>query len=328
MRRIVNVPDVSPADDRFVELDADWVRLSGLPANAIERAIRRPRLSRYRAAWQAAGAAVGDAAVISHMPLMTAAVERALALRGRTPAHLAFSFNFTKLPGDPKRKSLAKAFSRVARFAVYSAYERGLYARYFDIDPARIEPVVWTQDTPELAADFPRIEGPYLCAIGGEGRDFPTLLKAFAGLPNGIGAVLIARPHSLVGLTVPSNVRVFANLPPPQTWAMANGSLGVLVPLLSRETCCGQVTLVSAKLLGLPMVTSVSEATGEYVDGRAAILQTEPGDVGALLGAIERLADDRDALRAAAISAVPHERAIHDRSIWSDYIARFLNDTA
>jgi len=328
-RRIVNVPDVSSADDPFVDLPAfEWVRLSGLPANVIERKIRRPRLSRYRAAWAAAGAATGDAAVISHLPLMTAAVERALGLRGRTPPHLAFSFNFTKLPEGGKRQSLAKAFARVARFAVYSGYERQLYARHFDLDPARIQPVVWTQDAPELAADFPHMDGPYVCAIGGEGRDFPTLLSALARLPKGIGAVVIARPHNLEGLTIPANVRVLANLPPPRTWALAAGSLGVLVPLLSRETCCGQVTLVSAKLLGLPMVTSVSEATGEYVDGREAILQTEAGDVDALVGAIERLADEREVLKAAAVAAVPRERALHDRSIWADYVARFLSDVA
>lgn len=325
--RIVNVPDISPADDPFVDLGAhEWVRLSGLPANALERAVRRPRVARYRAALQAALAARGRAIVVSHLPLMSAAVARALPLLGRRAPHLAFSFNFTRLPDGVRRAALARAFARIDRFAIYSRYEQALYADWFGIAPDRLRPVIWTQDVPEIAAVPLPIAAPYVCAIGGEGRDFATLLAALATRPAGLGAVVIARPHSLIGMTIPENVRIFTDLGPPETWAIAAGSVGVLVPLLSEETCCGQVTLVGAKLLGLPLVTSRAHATEDYVAGRPAVLVTPPRDVPALRAAIERLADEQASLRAAARDAIPAERAIHDRAHWADYLAAFIKD--
>ncbi len=330
MRRIVFAPDISPADDPFVDLGdragpVEWVRLSGLPANAIERRIRRPRLSRYRAAWQVAEAAKPGAVVISGLPRMTAAVSGALALRGKRPPHLGFAFNFTDLPVGGDRTRLARMFARVTQFTPFSAFERGLYASYFDIDPAKIAPVIWTQEAPPLAPSGLERARPYVCAIGGEARDFGTLLAALAKRPAGVDAIIIARPHSIGGLPVPEGVEVMSNIPFDVTWRIAADSLGVLVPLRNAETCCGHLTLVCAKLLGIPLVTSFSEGTAEYVEGRAGVLVTPPRDVAALRGAIERLADEQQAMRAAAEAAVLTETAFHHRSKWADYLADFIN---
>lgn len=102
--------------------------------------------------------------------------------------------------------------------------------------------------------------------------------------------VIIAKPHSLAGLLVPDNVMVLINIPLAQTWRIAQDSLGVLVPLLSRETCCGQITLVSAKLLGLPLVKILAHATREYVQGRTAVLACELGDARAFVGLANQMA--------------------------------------
>ena len=118
---IVNVPDVSTAEV-FVDLPAvdgrplAWVQHSGLPANALERAVRRPRLSRYRAAWRAAGDARRADLVISHLPRMTAALERMLERRAVRQPHLAFSFNFTDLPAGRDLARLSRALAGVERF--------------------------------------------------------------------------------------------------------------------------------------------------------------------------------------------------------------------
>ncbi len=79
----------------------------------------------------------------------------------------------------------------------------------------------------------------------------------------------------------------------------------MLVPLKTRETCCGHITLVSTKLLGLPMITTRAYATREYVEGREAVLECEPGDVTAFTALAQRLVDERDVLRAVAQKGRP-----------------------
>ena len=140
----------------------------------------------------------------------------------------------------------------------------------------------------------------------------------------GMDAVIIARPHSIGALRVPDGVEILSNIPFGRTWRIAADSLGVLVPLRDEETCCGHLTLVCAKLLGIPLVTSFSRGTAEYVEDREAVLVTPPRDVGALVRAIERLADDQPHLRVAAEAAVPAETEFHDRTKWADYLAEFI----
>ena len=84
--------------------EIDWTFFSNIPQNALERAICGPRVSRYRACRglaKAARAARFDL-VITHHPLVTCWTE--LFCRGRRPCpHVAFAFNFTRLPRGPRR---------------------------------------------------------------------------------------------------------------------------------------------------------------------------------------------------------------------------------
>ncbi len=123
--------------------------------------------------------------MISHLPLMSAAVSAGHgdALRRRTP-HLAFAFNFTTLPEGTRLRYMRQALARVDQFTIFSQHERGLYSNLFGIEPERFVPVMWTQDAPPVQTE-PGLTGdqPYLCAIGGEGRDFALLMeRAAAGI--------------------------------------------------------------------------------------------------------------------------------------------------
>ena len=329
MLTAINVPDISPADDAFTQLPTrhplNWVRLSGLPSNVLERHVRGVRVSRYRAAAQAVLAAGKDCFIISHLPLMTAAVAHLLRVRGRHVPHLGFAFNFTKLPGGWRHAYLRNALSRVDQLTVFSSYEKTLYAEHFGIDPSRFVPVIWTQGAPPVQTE-PGIDlkTPYLCAIGGEGRDFTLLIETAKRLEPGITMVIIARPHSLAGLSIPDNVTVLTNIPLARTWRIAQDSLGVLVPLLGRDTCCGQITLVSAKLLGVPLATTWAHATREYVQGRAAVLECEPGDVIAFANMANKLVAEKREFRLMAVSQMSMECSIHDRHHWAEHVDAFI----
>ena len=211
--------------------------------------------------------------IISHLPRMTAAVSTfELLMRTRAP-HLAFSFNFTELPEGVARSYLARAFRSVDEFFVFSEYERGLYSDHFSLPRDRLTRLIWTQDVP-LAADEPspfEINS-YVSAIGGEGRDYVTLIAAAERLPH-IEFVIVARPYNRIP-SLPINVRLLQNVPLASTWRIAAESACLVVPLRDRTTCCGHITIVSGELLGLPVISTASEATREYTEDVALC---EPG---------------------------------------------------
>lgn len=327
---IVNVADNSVADDDFLDLSLDrpvrWTGLSGLPSNAIERHVRGIRVSRYRGAWQASRALRPGRVLVSHLPLMSAAAATAMKLLDRQAPHLAFSFTFTNRPTGARLAYMRRALASVDQFAVYSQYERGLYADLFDFDADLFQPVIWTQTAPNPdPAITQRDARPYYCAVGGEGRDIATILEVAKSLPKALRVVIVARPHSVAGLSIPDNVEVHTNIPAGQTWALAQGSLGVLLPLLSENTCCGHITLVSAKQLGIPVATTRAFATREYVEGRGGIIECEPADPLAFATLMERLADEQPTLRQSAQQDRAAEVAFHDRAKWARYVSEFLD---
>ncbi|MEB2347256.1 MAG: glycosyltransferase [Comamonadaceae bacterium] len=332
MLTAINVPELSPADDTFVHLktraELQWIKLSGLPPKGAMRHVMVGRLSRYRAALQMVWHAPRADFIVSHMPRMTAAVSRLLGLRGRRVPHLGFAFNFAELSTGVRYRYMRSAIQCVDQMAVFSQIEREHYARYFDVDPAVFQPVLWSQDPPPVAADSVyRFSAPYLCAVGGEGRDFPLLLEVARRLGPSVTLVVITWPDWLKGPRVPDNVKVLTNIPLAQVWRLASDSCGALVPLRTRDTCCGQITLVSAKLLGLPIVTTWSHATREYMEGREAVLVAEPGDVQAFTDRVREVIDERASLRSATRNDSVPERTVHDLGRWGQYLENSLVPT-
>ncbi|WP_162888088.1 glycosyltransferase family 4 protein [Sphingomonas mesophila] len=323
VQRVINIGELVPKSDEFVELPTGVQRVdfSGLPESTLERLVIKPRLSRYRAAVEAAWAAK-DAALISHLPAMTAAVSLACRAFHRTPPHLAFSFNFTELPVGRRRDYFQAALKEVTQFCVFSEFERKLYSDHFNLDLARIKRINWTQHPPRPSDHpAPLARRSYVAAVGGEGRDYATLLKAAKLLP-GIPFLIVARPHNIAG-DLPPNVRFMCNLPLEQTWRIAVDSTTMVVPLKSRTTCCGHITLVGSQLLGLPVVTTESEATREYTES-PSVAQCAPGDFTALAGLIEKRHLNWKADHEVAQDQVASCLVRYDRQQWAALVSDFL----
>jgi hypothetical protein len=244
---------------------------------------------------------------------MTAALSIACRALRRSVPHIAFTFNFTDLPVGFERWRLAQAFRTVDRFFVFSSFEKKLYAHHFDIEPRRIQLISWTQPTPNVSTVPPPLEPrSYVTAVGGEGRDFDTLLNAAALLPD-IQFIVIARPKSIRG-PVPANVLLMTNVPSDITWRIALDGTAVLVPLKSNETCCGHITIVSAQLLGIPLITSHSEATREYTQTSHLF---EPSDHFGLASNVRRVHVDWQGARQRAVHALPELKRRYDRQLWA-----------
>lgn len=326
---LINIPELSPAAETFVSLrryaELPWHRLSGQPQGWLERKITRPKLARYRAALQAAWAShrFAQPVVVSHLPMMSAAVAQALRIGRRNARHMAFAFNYTELPQGRRKSYFARSFERVDRFVVFSAYERDLYAAHFGIPAEKIRTVLWTQNAPPVDTDIaPPFAGNYLCAIGGEGRDFACLLEA--ARTSKVPLVIVARPHSLAGLAVPDTVKLFCNLPLAQTWGLAARSAGVIVPLLAPETCCGQITVVSAQMLGLPLITNQCHALRDYLGPHDLVFPS--GAAAALAQTMVQLHACAGAEPAAASVRAQAAAAKYDRSLWAACIEDFLDE--
>jgi hypothetical protein len=321
-QRVVSVADLSKTDEHFVNFarPVEYLSFSGLPANRLERLVTRPRISRYRAALAAVRAAEG-APIISHLPRMTAAVSLAQTLTRHSGPHLAFSFNFTELPAGIERSYMQIAFADVARFFVFSEFERVEYPRYFSLPEERFCRLLWAQSQPSVSSEpSPFPQNSYVSAVGGEGRDYHSVLSAAEQLPE-IPFVIIARPQTIVG-PLPSNVRVFANLPSELTWRIAMDSSCMLVPLKSRTTCCGHITLVAGELLGIPIISTSSEATREYTED---ISLCEPGNVQQLAKLIRLHHNEVDQFKISSLTRMPQKLAKYSRKRWDEEISEALD---
>jgi glycosyltransferase involved in cell wall biosynthesis len=325
---IVNVADLSPREP-FVDLHeyqgrpVRWIHHSGLPQNALERMVRRPRLSRYRAAAAAVRDARGAQVLISHLPRMTAALQSFARFIGKPIPHLAFSFNFTDLPRGMDKGRLRMAFESVSQFCVYSQHEVSRYAEALNLAEARFRPVSWTQEPPAVDLDVARPEAPFVAVVGGEGRDFASVIAAAKASPD-LQWVVVARPNALLS-NVPRNVTVHCNLPLAKTWGLASQAVAVIVPLLSEETCCGHITIATAQQLGIPLITTRSHATAEYVAGFAGTEVVEPGEAEALANAAMRVARDPHSARERALGDQAEARRRYHRSRWDAYVRDFLS---
>lgn len=323
---LINASDLMGANWRFIEPicsrpELVWSFHSGLPANGLERLVRRPALARYRAALSAVreAARTPGAVLVSHLPRMTAVMNiLRRALCPQVP-QIAFAFNFTDLPTGSERAFLRWALRDISEFVVFSTFEQALYADYFELPAERIRRLAWSMDTPipAPASSSDRPVGSYLCAIGGEGRDYALLAEAARQTPE-IEMIIIARPHNLSGIDVPPNVTVFTNLPAPQTWRILVNSAGLVIPLVSDRTACGHITIVGAQLLGVPIAVTGSRGVADYVSDETASL-VPAGDLDGMSRAVRHLYEDREATGRRATRAQAFARSNSDLAVWVAY---------
>ncbi|MFZ3583943.1 hypothetical protein ACOI1H_17475 [Loktanella sp. DJP18] len=270
--KFINTSDLADPGWDFIASYSDnpditWEYHLGTRRAGVEKWMKRPHLGRMRADFTAARSAARQpgSALVSHLPNMTFVTARAQNYLGKPGPHVGFSFNFTDLPKG-KRKSLYKeTFKNMTEFVVFSKYEVDLYEEYFGISKENLKFLPWTMDRPNTRSNIKLpFDGDYLCAVGSEARDYGTLMAAMQTLPH-INLVLIARHHSLAGITVPENVRVMIEIPSAHVWAIAEKSKGMVVPLQTDKTPNGHVTIVGTRLMAVPLAVSRSDGISDYV---------------------------------------------------------------
>jgi len=248
----------------------EWEFVHRIEATFLERKVHTPDIALIRAARRAIRIIRqrGIDLLVTHDPRATWWCACFAARARVTVRHLACSFNFANLPRGVKRTLMTRAFAKVDRFVVFSHAERDLYADYFNLPREKFDVKLWGVGPPEIAAAPDSPTEPqadqYLCAIGGNRRDYATLMAAMAKLPH-IPMVVVARPHNLRGLTIPSNVTVRCDIPLPQAMRILHRSRFMVLPLDSSTVPCGHVTLVAAMHLEKTFIVTRSAGIADYL---------------------------------------------------------------
>ena len=329
----INITDLAGPKWRFLEPlctapQVSWSVHNGKAQNKLEKWVPRPALGRYRASFTAAKEARNrqDAVLISHLPRVSAATNMARAWLCSNTPHIAFAFNFTDLPQGRDKIRLSRWLQGIDAYVVFSRFEQAFYPEYFNLPENRVHYLPWTMESPAPGPDNPlKSTEPYLCSIGGEGRDYALLAQAMEALPH-LKMVIIARPYSIAGISFPDNVEIFTNLPKDQTWRVAADSLGLVVPLKNDQTACGHITIVGSQLLGLPLLVTRSQGVEDYIaDGQTGLLM-QAGDKAGMIGQLRHLHDDREDViklgRAAQIKA----QTENNPQVWLEYFKIFAQD--
>ena len=280
---------------RFSEDPFRWIGITGEPSSALEKKVQRPKLSAYRAAWQTAWAAKRhDAAlIVSHGPRISAWTSLFCRALGVRATHLAFSFTFEELPTGTRRTLFTNAYRDIDRFVCFSSVECRRYSEYFDIPVDRIDSLHWA--VAEAGYDSsakPIEEPPYLCAVGGIGRDYRTLIDAMRLLPDRRLAI-VARPANVEGIDLPSNVEVRTNIPLEDVWNITANAKLMVLPILDSLVPCGHGTLIMAMQLRVPSIVTQSTGMTDYVEDEVTGLVCPPADPEAMATCIERLWNDQ-----------------------------------
>jgi glycosyltransferase involved in cell wall biosynthesis len=244
----------------------EWVFYDDRPIHFWERAIRRPNIAMVRACFQAVRRASNGNArlLITHDPRAAFWCAFFCRILGVRVDHYVDSFNFAELPTGLKQRVMRYAFRQIKQYSVHSSMERGLYSRYFDIPEDRIRLRLWSIGVPEVSPAYPLQPARYVSSLGGNGRDYRTLLEACRRLPE-IAFAIVVRPESLIGLDIPANVQVLVNAPFPEAMNILRYSEFTVLPLSGSTVPCGHVTLVCAMHLAKAIVATDSTGISDYV---------------------------------------------------------------
>ncbi len=254
--------------------DLQWKYFSDKPERSWQRYFQQPNLNTPIAAIMAVTYAKRHRArlLITFDPRLSFWCALVCRILNVKIDHIAFSFNFSQLPTGWKKWFFTYAFRQLRALRVHSNLEKTLYSDYFGIHKSLIEVRLWSMGIPEVSAHPPVLDEPYVSAVGGNARDYATLLGAAQILP-AVPMVWVVRPENIAGLKLPQHVRTLDNVPYSQAMNVVAHSRMTVVPLKGSQVPCGHVTLVSGMLLKKAVVATNSAGITDYVtDGWNGLL--------------------------------------------------------
>jgi hypothetical protein len=244
-----------------------------------------------RAAWAARGGKAD--LLISIDPRFSFWTVIGCLLVGVRPRHMVFTFNFVTLPHGLKRRLFRFAFRYLDHIRVHSSMEKNLYHEHFGIPLERIRVALWSMNRPGVEPAEPVVGGDYLSAVGGNARDYHCLLEACRLAPE-IPMAWVVRPENIAGMDLPPQVQTVCNVSHPLAMNYLAFSRATVIPLESRDTPCGHVTMVSAMYLGKAIVVTDSHGIADYVQEGSNGILCRPHDPEDLARCMRTIWEDRE----------------------------------
>ena len=220
----------------------------------------------------------------------------------RTP-HVVWYFNCGHIYQGLRRRVSRFAFRHVNRFIVYTRQERTAYAKVF-AQPLERFRFTYLTGTPLDRRDFRDGQGRwdladrYIAALGSSGRDFKTLFEAVKNLD--IQTVVVTHRHAVKGLPIPRQVKIIESIRQDDYLRILAGAEICVISVDNPATASGQMTLIQAMSLRVPVVATRCIGTEDYlVDGETGrfVQIGDPSDLRAVL--MEHLSDSSDLKRLA-----------------------------
>lgn len=273
----------------------DWETITTIQTPKLNQ-IQKPYLARYLTAFRAAWKARNVDLVVTHGEPTAIWTGIFMRLLGAKAKHLAWAFTMPEYDDYSHWRKMLLRFGmkNVDRLVMFSEIETRNYPPLLGVAPDRFRMIPWSANGIDIDWSAPPIiEGEYIAAIGGEGRDYATLFKAMEMIPERQLAV-VASPKSIEGLTPPPNVTVYSNIPLTDAMNIAAHASFLVLPLLSETIPCGHGSIVSQFYLKRATIVTRSQAMNGYAYPEDNVLEYPAQDAEALKTQILRLFDDEE----------------------------------
>jgi glycosyltransferase involved in cell wall biosynthesis len=176
---------------------------------------------------------------------------------------VAWTFNLGKLPIGIKKNITSYLLKKINIIIVHSTYEKHGYAKYFELPEDKFEFVHLYR--PKLKRVMEEnTEKPFLLSMGTANRDYATLFSVVGKL--NYPTVVVAAPHILKNLKVPSCVTILTDLTLDECRSLAQQARINVVPVDNDMTASGQVTIVEAMMYGSAVIATDTIGSRDYIN--------------------------------------------------------------
>lgn len=225
---------------------------------------------------------------------------------GRRPAHLMIT-HIMSTRSKMLLTSMFGLYTYIDRFLVYSTRQQELICQKWNLPlsrapftPFMVDQQFFSAAETEKQPDLPGITDtgiPYICSVGLEFRDYPTLMEAVEGLEDlhiviAAGSPWSKREDQTKTADIPSNVTV-KRFTQKELCQLYHKSEFVVMPLLENDFQAGITAILEAMALEKAIICTETRGQIDVIQEGVTGMYVPPHDPQALRHAIETLLADR-----------------------------------
>jgi len=230
-----------------------------------------------------------DGGIITAFPQLAVCVGLRKRLSNKSTPIIAGTFNLGALHGNIKRVLANQALRSINKFIVHSSEEINHYSHYLNLPASKFEFVPLHKPIMPATA-HEDLEHPFILSMGSANRDYKTLFKAIR--ITGHPLIVVAPPHALSGLDIPSSVTIKSNLSLLECRVLAQQARINIVPISNEHTASGQVTAIEAMMYGKAVIATDTIGTRDYIQHEKTGFLTKSHSVTELSQSIDDLWHD------------------------------------